>query len=304
MATQEESPPVEENPRKRARENSEKMMKGLNELCQTLQKFDSRRSPSFADKIERNHEVIIQWSSAMPKLIEQITILQTAVDELKTEKEALTQQIHEIEDLKKEIKDLKIEVADLKTEASNQQIQEVEDLKTENAVLNTKVEDLKKEALNQQIHKSQKSVIIRALSQKNPGKESPLQLRNQFEEVLKELKISQNVKITDIYRLKSNESVAKKAKSEFLPTKVEFSSRFEKGLFFSKLKDLKAFKDIRVSSDVPKMLLEQYKELDKRGYEIRTAEPEIKYRISLKGQNLSLFIKKQNEKKFQEVEFN
>ena len=166
MATEEESPPVEENPRKRARENSEKMMKGLNELCQTLQKFDSRRSPSFADKIERNHEVIIQWSSAMPKLIEQITILQTAVDELKTEKEALTQQIHEIEDLKKEIKDLKIEVADLKSEASNQQIQEVEDLKTENAVLNTKVEDLKKEALNQQIHKSQKSVIIRALSQK------------------------------------------------------------------------------------------------------------------------------------------
>ena len=147
-------------------------------------------------------------------------------------------------------------------------------------------------------------MIIRALPQKNPGKESPLQLQNQFEEVLKELKISQNVKITDIYRLKSNESVAKKAKSEFLPTKVEFSSRFEKGLFFSKLKDLKAFKDIRVSSDVPKMLLEQYKELDKRGYEIRTAEPEIKYRISLKGQNLSLFIKKQNEKKFQEVEFN
>ena len=276
----------------------------VNELCQTLQKFDSQRSPSFADMIERNHEVIIQWSSAMPKLIEQITILQTAVDELKTEKEALTQQIHEIEDLKKEIKDLKIEVADLKSEASNQQIQEVEDLKTENAVLNTKVEDLKKEALKQQIHKSQKSVIIRALSQKNPGKESPLQLRNQFEEVLKELKISQNVKITDIYRLKSNESVAKKAKSEFLPTKVEFSSRFEKGLFFSKLKDLKAFKDIRVSSDVPKMLLEQYKELDKRGYEIRTAEPEIKYRISLKGQNLSLFIKKQNEKEFQEVEFN
>ena len=54
----------------------------------------------------------------------------------------------------------------------------------------------------------------------------------QFEEVLKKLKISQNVKITDIYRLKSNESFAKNAKSEFLPKKVEFSTRFEKGLFF------------------------------------------------------------------------
>ena len=65
-------------------------------------------------------------------------------------------------------------------------------MKTENGVLKSDVADLKKEALNQQIHKSQKSVIIRALSQKNPGKESPVQLRYQFEEVLKELKISQN----------------------------------------------------------------------------------------------------------------
>ena len=109
-------------------------------------------------------------------------------------------------------------------------------MKTENGVLKSDVADLKKEALNQQIHKSKKSVIIRAFPQKNLGKESLLQLRNQYEEVLKELKINQNVKITDIYRLKSNESVAKKAKSEFLPTKLEFSTRFEKGLFFSRLK--------------------------------------------------------------------
>ena len=109
---------------------------------------------------------------------------------------------------------------------------EVEDLKTENTVQSTEVEDLKKEALNQKIHKSQKRLIIRSSSQKNPGKESPVQLRYQFEEVLKELKINQDVKITDIYRLKSNKSVAKKANSEFLSTKVEFSTRFEKGLFF------------------------------------------------------------------------
>ena len=144
MATEEESIQVEENPRKRARENSEKLQEGLSKLCKTLQDF--YRSPTIADKSEWNQEVIIPLASAMPKLIEQITILQTSVEELKTEKEALTQQIHEIEDLKKEIKDLKTEVAYLKTEASNQQIQEVEDLKTENAVLNTEVEDLKKEA--------------------------------------------------------------------------------------------------------------------------------------------------------------
>ena len=60
-------------------------------------------------------------------------------------------------------------------------------MKTENGVLKSDVADLKKEALNQQIHKSKKSVIIRAFPQKNLGKESLLQLRNQYEEVLKEL---------------------------------------------------------------------------------------------------------------------
>ena len=315
MATNAESLPEEENPKKRARENSEKLIDGMEEiqkLCKRICSFNPNRESNL-DQRERNQSLGLSLASVMPTLMEQITFLQTEVEELKAEKTAsvmpkLLEQITllqtEVEDLKTQNLTLKTEVADLKKEALNQQMHEVEDLKSENIELKSEVSELKKEVLHQQIHKTQKSVIIRALPQKNPGKESPLELRNQFEEVLKELKISQSVKISDIYRLKANENIAKKAKSEFLPTKVEFSTRFEKGLFFSKLKDLKAFKDIRVSTDVPKMLLEQYKELDRRGYEIRMAEPETNYRISLKGQNLSLFIKKQNEKKFQEVEFN
>ena len=314
MATKGGSP-VEDNPKKRARENSEKLMDEMEimqKLCKRICRFD-RNSEMLSDHCERFNDVTTSLATMMPKLFEQITLLQTEVEDLKTENTAsvvpkFTEQITvlqaEVEDLKTQNLELKTEIADLKKEALNQEMPEVEDLMSENAELKTEVSDLKKDVLNQQIHRSQKSVIIRALPQKNPGKESPLELRNQFEQVLKELKISQDVKISDICRLKSNQDVAKKAKSEFLPTKVEFSTRFEKGLFFSKLKDLKAFKEIRVSSDVPKMLLEQYKELDRRGYEIRTAEPGTKYRISLKGQNLSLFIKKQNEKIFQEVEFN
>ena len=314
MATKGGSP-VEDNPKKRARENSEKLMDEMEimqKLCKRLCRFQWN-SEKLSDHCERFNDVTTSLATMMPKLFEQITLLQTEVEDLKTENTAsvvpkFTEQITvlqaEVEDLKTQNLELKTEIADLKKEALNQEMPEVEDLMSENAELKTEVSDLKKDVLNQQIHRSQKSVIIRALPQKNPGKESPLELRNQFEQVLKELKISQDVKISDICRLKSNQDVAKKAKSEFLPTKVEFSTRFEKGLFFSKLKDLKAFKEIRVSSDVPKMLLEQYKELDRRGYEIRTAEPGTKYRISLKGQNLSLFIKEQNEKKFQEVEFN
>ena len=64
---------------------------------------------------------------------------------------------------------------------------------------------------------------------------------------------------------------------------------------------MKTFKEIRVSSDIPKILLGQYKKLDKMGYDIRQLEPDTKYRISLKGQDLSLFIKKDNEKNFQKL---
>ena len=312
MATKEGSP-VEDNPKKRARENSEKLMDEMEEmqkLCKRICRFDSKFE-TLSDQRERYNDITKSLATMMPKLFEQITLLQTEVEDLNTENTAsvlpkFTEQIAvlqtEVEDLKTQNLELRTEIADLKKEVLNQEMPEVEDLMTENAELKTEVSDLKKDVLNQQIHRSQKSVIIRALPQKNPGKESPLELRNQFDQVLKELKISQDVKISDICRLKSNQNVTKKAKSEFLPTKVEFSTRFEKGLFFSKLKDLKTFKEIRVSSDIPKILLEQYKKLDKMGYDIRQLEPDTKYRISLKGQDLSLFIKKDNEKNFQEVE--
>ena len=312
MATKEGNP-VEDNPKKRARENSEKIMDEMEEmqkLCKRICRFDSKFE-TLSDQRERYNDITKSLATMMPKLFEQITLLQTEVEDLKTENTAsvlpkFTEQIAvlqtEVEDLKTQNLELRTEIADLKKEALNQEMPEVEDLMTENAELKTEVSDLKKDVLNQQIHRSQKSVIIRALPQKNPGKESSLELRNQFDQVLKELKISQDVKISDICRLKSNQNVAKKAKSEFLPTKVESSTRFEKGLFFSKLKDLKTFKEIRVSSDIPKILLGQYKKLDKMGYDIRQLEPDTKYRISLKGQDLSLFIKKDNEKNFQEVE--
>ena len=95
MATEEENPCFEENPRKRARQRMKIFLKNLVSCAKQCKNFTVKEA-SFGDKIERNHEVIIQWSAAMPKLIEQIAELQTAVDELKTEKEALTKKNYKI----------------------------------------------------------------------------------------------------------------------------------------------------------------------------------------------------------------
>ena len=110
------------------------------------------------------------------------------------------------------------------------------------------------------------------------------------------------VTISDIFRLKSNKERA--GKSDFLPTKVEFMTKFQKGLFMSKLKHLKSYNNIKVSFDIPKLLLGQSNELEKKGFELRKAEPTTKTRVMLKGQKLSLYAKRENEQHFQEVEFN
>ena len=127
------------------------------------------------------------------------------------------------------------------------------ELKKEHTELEKDHTELKKEVLSQQIRLSAKSVIIRHLPQIKPGKESQFELKNQFENVLRELEISQSVVVNDIFRLKSNPGSV--VKSQFLPTKVEFSNKFHKGLFMSSLKHLKSYKNIQVCSDTPKLLI-------------------------------------------------
>ena len=176
------------------------------------------------------------------------------------------------------------------------------ELKKEHTELKKDHTELRKEVLNQQIRLSAKSVIIRNLPQIKPGRESQFELKNQFENVLREVEISQSVMVTDIFRLKSNPGSV--GKSEFLPTKVEFSSKFQKGLFMASLKHLKNYKNIQVSSDTPKLLIEQSRELEKKAYELRKAEAKTRTRVMLKGQNLALYAKREGEHHFQEVEFN
>ena len=175
-------------------------------------------------------------------------------------------------------------------------------MKKEVASLQKEVSNLKNEVLNHQIRLSAKSVIIRGLPQIKTGRESQIELKNQFENVLKELEISQMVTTSDIFRLKSNKE--RVGRSEFLPTKVEFLTRFQKGLFMSKLKNFKNFKNIQVSFDIPKLLLGQSNELEKKAFELRQLEPTTKTRVMLKGQKLALFARRETEQHFHEVEFN
>ena len=124
MATKGGSP-VEDNPKKRARENSEKLMDEMEimqKLCKRICRFD-RNSEMLSDHCERFNDVTTSLATMMPKLFEQITLLQTEVEDLKTENTAsvvpkFTEQITvlqaEVEDLKTQNLELKTEIADLK----------------------------------------------------------------------------------------------------------------------------------------------------------------------------------------------
>ena len=173
-------------------------------------------------------------------------------------------------------------------------------LTTEVNSLKKDVTSLTKEVLNHEIQASSKCLIVRDLPK--VGKETPLQLKSKFQEVLDDMEC--NVIITDIIRFKSNPSVANAGRSEHPPCKVEFISKFEKGFFLSKLKDLKRFKQIRITQDIPRLLQGSYKELDKKAYEIRKERPGYKTRVGFQGQKLILLAKDPLEQNFHEVEFN
>ena len=89
MATKGGSP-VEDNPKKRARENSEKLMDEMEimqKLCKRICRFD-RNSEMLSDHCERFNDITKSLATMVPKLFEQIKLLQTEVEDLKTENTA------------------------------------------------------------------------------------------------------------------------------------------------------------------------------------------------------------------------
>merc|ERR1712051_802861 len=209
------------------------------------------------------------------------------------------------ETLKNQIQDsakyleIKNEVSNLKKETLANQIQE----SAKSLELNNEVYELKKETLTNQIHDSTKSLIVKDLVPlKAADKESLIDLNIQFQNVLSELQIKENVNVVTILRLKSNKMVPFKGKSTVLPTKVTFNCSSERELFLSKLKYLKKFKAIKVSIDYPKLLHSSKNELEHIAYKIRKDMPGSKTSLRIKDQKLAIFARKNGETNFSEVE--
>ena len=186
---------------------------------------------------------------------------------------------------------------------SKEAVQGIETVKNDLETLQGEVSDLKKEVLNNQIQESAKSVIIRELPPlKTSGRETPFDIKTQVENMLTEIGIKDETKITDVYRLRGGKTDEYAGRGVFLPVKVTFSSKFDIGLVFKNLKHLKDFKSIKVARDYPRLLLADFKKLDRVAWKIRQDLPGSKTNIRIKNSKLVLFVKKSNEPHFQEAE--
>ena len=186
---------------------------------------------------------------------------------------------------------------------SKEAVQGIETVKNDLETLQGEVSDLKKEVLNNQIQESAKSVIIRELLPlKTSGRETPFEIKTQVENMLTEIGIKDETKIIDVYRLRGGKTDEYSGRSVFLPVKVTFSSKFDIGLVFKNLKNLKDFKSIKVNRDYPRLLLDDFKKLDRVAWKIRQDHSGSKTNIRIKNSKLVLFVKKSNEPHFQEAE--
>ena len=176
---------------------------------------------------------------------------------------------------------------------ANQQ-ETISELKEENTALQKRVTEL-------ELERSSKAVIVKNLApKKGAKKETQILLKENFERVLKKLDIDNEVKVCNIYRLKSKDE---SRKSETDPIRVEFTSPVERGLFFAKLKKLKGsiFKDLQVGIDVPKHLMKSYKSLDETAFNFRKKYENSKTRIVTQKGSLILLAKKESEINFTEI---
>ena len=181
-----------------------------------------------------------------------------------------------------------------KMELLDNQQETISELKEENTALQKRVTEL-------ELERSSKAVIVKNLApKKGAKKETQILLKENFERVLKKMDIDNEVKVCNIYRLKSKDE---SRKSETDPIRVEFTSPVERGLFFAKLKKLKGsiFKDLQVGIDVPKHLMKSYKSLDETAFNFRKKYENSKTRIVTQKGSLILLAKKESEINFTEI---
>ena len=73
-------------------------------------------------------------------------------------------------------------------------------------------------------------------------------IKEQFDNVLNEIGIKDQVSIMDIYRIRTRNNANYKGKNTHQPCRVTFMNRFQKGIFLTNLKNLDKYKNIKVSA--------------------------------------------------------
>ena len=184
-----------------------------------------------------------------------------------------------------------------KIELLTNQQETIKELKDENMVLQKRVTEL-------ELERSAKAVIVKNLApKKGARKETQILLKENFERVLKKMDIDSEVKVCNIYRLKSKDE-SRTTEIETEPIRAEFTSTIERGLFFAKLKKLKGsiYKDLQVGIDVPKTLMKSYKQLDETAFNFRKRYENSKTRIVTQKGSLMLLGKKESDSHFSLIE--
>ena len=84
------------------------------------------------------------------------------------------------------------------------------------------------------------------------------------------------------------------------PVKVTFQNSLQRSTFMKNLKNLKTYKNLKISMDCPKLLIPDYRLADQKAYDLRTQTPGTKTILTIKNQKITLLVQGANQKTFKE----
>ena len=268
------------------------------DLLEDAKKLDILKSPSItrhsqtednpSKRLKTDEE--FQDECSIQDLVKEINKLAQAYITIKVEvgelKEIVSHQAREIKDLKNEL--LIYQEKETKSPKSELLMNQTEEIKS-----------LRSELLDNQISKASKCVIVKGLEPETLN-ETSSQLRTTFNKVLTDMSIKSDVTICDIFRIKSKTPSMPSQTKVHEHVKIAFQNNSERSTFMKNLKNLKAYKNLKISMDCPKMLLPQYRLADKKAFEIRAKTPGAKTVLSIKNQKIVILVKEKDRKTYKE----
>ena len=196
-----------------------------------------------------------------------------------------SQEEESVDDLLKEIKAIKAQVNQLKNLVNLQ---------------GEEIKSLKSQILDNQISKASKSVIVKGLEPETLN-ETPNQLKTTFNKVLTDMGIQSNTTVCEIFRIKSKTPPPTAPQmTVHEPVKIAFLTSFERKTFMKNLKNLKAYRNLKISMDCPQMLLPQYKIAEKKAYDLRAQSPGTKTILTIKDQKIITLLKGKDQNNYKE----